>query len=549
VTRSDEGADQLDLPTTAELHRAAEDLFGHDELRPAQVDAAHALVAGRDVLLVLPTGGGKSLAYQLPAVLIDGPTLVISPLLALQRDQMDHLAEGGARTRAVRLSSAETPSERAQALSDIAAGAEFLFLSPEQLAIPDVMEQVQTLQPTLVAVDEAHCVSTWGHDFRPDYLRLGELLQVVDAPRIIALTATAAPPVRADIITRLRLRDPLTIVRGLGRANIHLRVERAITGDEQRRAVIEAAVSTSGPGIVYVRTRKAAQAYADALADAGLSAAAYHAGLPRRQRDDVHGRFSRGDLDVISATSAFGMGVDKSDIRYVLHASVPDSPDSYYQEVGRAGRDGEPAIGALFYRPEDLGLSRFFSAGIPAEDDVRAVVEAIDSADPASVDRKAMGERLDLGPRRLGRILNLVGEVCHEVVTPVDIVAAALERAEAYRSLQESRVTMMRAYAETTQCRQQFLLGYFGEQSSELCGNCDSCLAGTATTSSGSDVYTAQAQVTHAEFGDGVVMDTDDDVVTVLFEDVGYRTLHLPTVIERGLLTQTDTDQTSEVSA
>ena len=531
------------------LRRAAEEYFGHDELRPAQLEASQALVAGRDVLLVLPTGGGKSLAYQLPAVVIDGPTLVISPLLALQRDQIDHLSEGGHKTRAVRLSSAETAAERAQALADISAGAEFLFLSPEQLAIPDVMDQVRLLMPTLVAVDEAHCVSTWGHDFRPDYLRLGDLLQKLDAPRIIALTATAAPPVRDDIIARLRLRDPLTIVKGLARDNIHLGVERCITVEEQHRAVIDAVLSTSGPGIVYVRTRKAAQEYADALNDSGLSAAAYHAGLARRVREEVHTRFSAGKIDVITATSAFGMGVDKSDIRFVVHAQTPDSPDSYYQEVGRAGRDGEPAVGVLFYRPEDLGLSRFFVGGVPDDSDLRAVLAAVNHSDLLSVDRRTLSKQLGIGPRKLGRLLNLIADVSEQGSQLDDMVSAALARAEAYRALQESRITMMRAYAETTHCRQQFLLGYFGEETDTVCGNCDSCQAGTSSDAPMSAPYAVQSQVSHAEFGDGVVMDTDETVVTVLFENVGYRTLHLATVLERGLLTLSNTADTTEVSA
>ena len=370
-----------DEVTVERLREVADDLFGLDELRPAQIEAAAAVLDGRDVLLILPTGAGKSLAYQLPAVLINGPTVVISPLLALQRDQIDRLEARGEQTRAVRLSSAETAAQRAQALADVADGAEFLFLAPEQLANVDVLEHVAELKPTLVAVDEAHCVSTWGHDFRPDYLRLGELIEQLGAPRIVALTATAAPPVRDDIVSRLRLKRPLTIVKGLARDNIALSVERSVTGEDQERSVRERVLSTAGPGIVYVGTRKAAEEYADAFVTSGQRAEAYHAGLPKSLRDEVQARFFDGETDVIVATSAFGMGLDKPDIRFVFHANAPDSPDAYYQEVGRAGRDGEPALAVLFYRPEDLSLARFFTAGAPKPDDVARFVGAVDGWD------------------------------------------------------------------------------------------------------------------------------------------------------------------------
>jgi ATP-dependent DNA helicase RecQ len=528
------GTVAADTRTIATLQQTAEDLFGLDQLRPGQVEAAAALVEGRDVLLVLPTGGGKSLAYQLPAVLVDGPTLVISPLLALQRDQMERLTARSAHTRAVRISSAETDSENDQALVDIAAGAEFLFLSPEQLAKPEVLQRVADLGPTLVAVDEAHCVSTWGHDFRPDYLRLGELIEVLGSPRVIALTATAAAPVREDIVARLRLHNPLTIVKGLARDNIHLRVDRFVTAGDQERAVVEAATSMDGPGIVYVRTRKAAEQYADTLAQTGLSAAAYHAGLRQSTRDDVQTRFFDGGLDVIVATSAFGMGVDKADIRFVLHAHAPDSPDSYYQEVGRAGRDGRPAVAILLYRPEDLSLSRFFVVGVPAGDDVERVIGAVGEADLESLDRRRLAKRLGLGARKLGRILNLLQEV--DGATPAERVQAVTARALAHRSLTDSRLEMMRSYAETRQCRRQFLLGYFGEESTDLCGDCDNCRSGVATRTSEPAAFAIQSRVDHTDFGPGVVMDIDSDVVTVLFESVGYRTLHVPTVLERDLL-------------
>jgi ATP-dependent DNA helicase RecQ len=560
-----------DEVTVERLREVADELFGLDELRPAQVEAAAAVLDGRDVLLILPTGAGKSLAYQLPAVLINGPTVVISPLLALQRDQIEHLEARGEQTRAVRLSSAETPAQRAQALAEVADGAEFLFLAPEQLANAEVLERVADLKPTLVAVDEAHCVSTWGHDFRPDYLRLGELVEQLGAPRIVALTATAAPPVRDDIVSRLRLKRPLTIVKGLARENIALSVVRCVTGGDQERAVRERVLSADGPGIVYVGTRKAAEEYADAFVESGRRAEAYHAGLRKSLRDDVQARFFDGGTDVIVATSAFGMGLDKPDIRFVFHANVPESPDAYYQEVGRAGRDGEAAVAVLFYRPEDLSLARFFTAGVPKSDDVARVVGAVDGWDLAAMDRRALAERLGMGPRRLGRILGLLSEVSAEASgtsgsaagggSGVDadtdgaedtedpeqrrarLVEAISARAEAHRALQKSRIEMMRAYAETTSCRRQFLLGYFGEESSDLCGRCDNCREGSSSAAEadtrldGAAAFAVQSRVEHAEFGPGVVMSVDGDVLTVLFETVGYRTLHLPTVLERALLT------------
>ncbi|HZA04178.1 MAG TPA: RecQ family ATP-dependent DNA helicase, partial [Propionibacteriaceae bacterium] len=320
--------------TEDEITQAARRVFGYEQLWPGQYEAVRALLDGHDVLLVGSTGSGKSLAYQLPAVLLHGPTLVVSPLLALQADQVASLDERGERTSAARISSAETPKQRREALAAAAAGElEFVFLAPEQLANDDVREAIAALRPSLVAVDEAHCVSSWGHDFRPDYLRLGELLADLDNPRIIAMTATAAAPVRADIVERLRLHDPAVVVGGSARTNLYLAVERSLDEGDQRDRVLETVLGTAGPGIVYVRTRKATEAYAADLAEAGLAAAAYHAGLSKRVRDTVQDDFMAGRLEVMVATSAFGMGVDKPDIRFVVHAHAPESPDSYYQEV------------------------------------------------------------------------------------------------------------------------------------------------------------------------------------------------------------------------
>ena len=517
--------------------------FGHDQLLPGQEEVVRSLLDGHDVLLVSPTGSGKSLTYQAAGLLLGGCTIVVSPLLALQRDQVEHLEDAG--LVAARVSSAESAGERREAL-DAARGDDpvFLFLSPEQLANPEVLDEVAEIAPRLVAVDEAHCVSSWGHDFRPDYFRLGDLIDRLESPRVVAMTATAALPVREDVVERLHLADPRTVVTGFARDNIALSVVRASDPDHQRRTVldtVERAGAEGGCGILYCRTRRGAEEHAAALAERGLRVAVYHAGLSRRRREAAHDAFMSGELDLVVATSAFGMGIDKQDVRYVVHADVPESPDTYYQEVGRAGRDGEPATATLVYRPEDLSLGRFFSAAVPKPRDVVAVLAAQEAA---GVDEpRAVAEHCDFGPQKTGRLLNLLA-LAREALGPDEepraeaLARSAVERARAQRRLEESRVDMMRAYAETQRCRSDFLLAYFGEQRDEPCEVCDNCRAGrvTATVAGDDTPYPVQSTVRHGEFGPGTVTDVEDDRITVLFEDVGYRNLSLDVVEEHGLL-------------
>ncbi|SFC79118.1 ATP-dependent DNA helicase RecQ [Nocardioides terrae] len=526
--------------TIAKVRRAARERFDHDRLLPGQADATAALLDGHDVLLVAPTGAGKSLVYQLAGLLIDGPTVVVSPLLALQHDQITGIEASGAGARAVRISSAETQSERGEALERLAAGeVEFLFLAPEQLANAEVLEKVAALRPSLVAVDEAHCVSAWGHDFRPDYFRLGDLLGELGDHRTVAMTATAAPPVRDDIRDRLRLRDARTVVTGFVRDNLALRVVRVADESSQRQAVLDAVAAASGPGIVYCRTRPATEEYAELLAAQGRTPVVYHAGLGGRRRDEAHRRFMADEADLVVATSAFGMGIDKPDVRFVVHAQIPESPDTYYQEVGRAGRDGAPADGVLVYRSEDLALGRFFSAGLPRRRDVETVVAA---RGRVATEPAAVVEATGFGRRKAGRLLNLVALAEQTGASEADLTSTALDLAESRRSLEHSRVDMMRAYAETDRCRADFLVGYFGEGVDERCGVCDNCRDGRAPdpAEEKNAPFPTQSRVRHDEFGEGVVTDVEDDRLTVLFDEVGYRTLSVDLVTEQGLLAITD---------
>ncbi|NYG56046.1 RecQ family ATP-dependent DNA helicase [Nocardioides perillae] len=531
--------------TTLDVRAAARTHFGHDALLEGQLEAVTGLLEGHDVLLVAPTGAGKSLVYQLAGRLLDGLTVVVSPLLALQQDQVEAIEAAPTAAGAARLSSAESATQRRDALERAAAGeVGYLFCSPEMLADPDLRAELARLEPALVAVDEAHCVSAWGHDFRPDYFRLGPHVADLGRPRVVAMTATAAAPVREDLVTQLRLHEPLTVVTGFARPELTLQVERCHDAAGQHRRTVELAAQSAerGTGIVYCRTRPAAEELADELgeqlAESGRRVAAYHGGLGRRRREEVQQAFMAGDLDVVVATSAFGMGIDKPDVRWVLHAQAPESPDTYYQEAGRAGRDGEPATATLLYRPEDLSLGRFFSAGVPSKADVRRVVDAVREV---GSEPSAVVEQVPFGRRKAGRILNLLdlARVDGAAEGGVDaLVAGAVEVAEAHQRLDRSRVEMVRAYAETDRCRADFLLSYFGERLDAPCGQCDTCVAGTAADRVDERrlAFVPQQRVRHEEFGEGTVTDAEEDTVTVLFEDVGYRTLAVAVVQEHGLL-------------
>ena len=547
---------------TRRIREFAREVLGYDDFRPGQERAMQAVVGGRDTLAVLPSGAGKTAIYQVAGGLLEGPVLVVSPLIALQRDQVERLTElEGEAGRAAQLNSSLSAGDQREALEGIGNGTvRFLFLAPEQLVKPEVVDTIAAARPALFVVDEAHCVSAWGHDFRPDYLRLGGVIEQLGHPAVLALTATAAPPVRAEIVEQLGMRDPEVVVAGFDRPEIRLEVDHFADAHAKDEGVLDRVLAEigegRGPGIVYSATRKGTEQVAAGLADRGLRTQAYHAGLKKSEREDTQRAWMADELDVVVATTAFGMGIDKPDTRFVIHAEPADSVDSYYQEIGRAGRDGEPALAVLVYRQEDLGLRRFFAAGTPAEEELQQVAGLVAAAPAAGledgVDVRTLREETGRAATPLARDLNLLERVSAIVLdedgaahpaddapTPGEAAAAARELAEHHEKVDQSRVEMMRGYAETTECRRQFLLGYFGEQLDEPCGNCDNGTAGTAHEHAEADADTpvpVETPVEHSEWGAGAVMRLEDDRVVVLFDEVGYKTLGLAAVTEHDLL-------------
>jgi ATP-dependent DNA helicase RecQ len=532
------------------IERVARERLGFASLRPGQREAIEAVLAGRDTVAIMSTGSGKTAIYQIAGQLIDGATVVVSPLIALQRDQVDGESD------AALLNSTLSEREREEVFDDAGEGElEYVLLAPEQLANEEVLDRLRDARPSLFVVDEAHCVSEWGHDFRPDYLELAEVIERLGRPTVLALTATASPPVRDDIVEVLGLRDPELVIRGFDRPNIWLGVEPFREAEAKRRAVLDAVAAADPPGIVYAATKRATEELAGELRERGVRADAYHGGLSAGRRDAVQEAFMEDDgVDVVVATIAFGMGVDKANVRWVFHHDVSASVDAYYQEVGRAGRDGEPARAVLFYRPEDLGLRRFFAAGTVDRSALERVARLFALAEEPVEPADALGQ-LAVSKTKLITAVHRLEEVGFLAVSDdgrvraadgadaLDAVDDAVEQAaraeEDRHAFDRSRVEMMRAYAERRACRRAFVLGYFGEAFEPPCGACDMCDAGLGLGEAATEEaagFRAGERVRHPRWGDGTVGRVEGDLITVVFDSVGYKTLDAGLVAERGLL-------------
>ncbi|HRX18142.1 MAG TPA: RecQ family ATP-dependent DNA helicase, partial [Gemmatimonadales bacterium] len=430
--------------------------FGYDGFRPLQQRVLATVFEGRDVLAVLPTGGGKSLCYQVPALLASGPTIVVSPLIALMQDQVARLHRQG--IAAVTLGGDLAPGARDAALREMTAGRlPLLYVSPERLRGLAPLIAARGIRIARLAIDEAHCVVEWGHDFRPAYRRIGEARAMLGDPPVTALTGTATPDVREAITRSLRFRaGAATVVGSFDRPNLHFAVRRVSCDDERLARLVAVVRAQDAPAIVYGPTRNLVEGIARALLGAGVAAAPYHAGMQAHERRAVLEGFLDDRIRVVTATSAFGMGIDKPDVELVVHWTAPASPEAYYQEAGRAGRDGRPARCLLFAHPRDDAMPRRqLEVTYPRE----RLVEALWTAPAlrqrhaanvlASVDRLAEELRPDRGRVEWGGVRR--------------------RRREA-----ERRLAAMARYANARRCRRASLLAWFGEQV-RRCGGCDVC--------------------------------------------------------------------------
>ncbi|HEY2614148.1 MAG TPA: RecQ family ATP-dependent DNA helicase [Chthoniobacterales bacterium] len=479
-------------------HEALEKYFGFREFLDAQEEVISAIRGGADALVVMPTGGGKSLCYQLPALLMEGTTVVVSPLIALMKDQVDALERRG--IAATLINSSLGQDEQRERIRALARGEfKLVYIAPERFRSRSFVEALGQITIALFAVDEAHCLSMWGHDFRPDYFRLAQVLETLGQPQVAAFTATATPEVRRDILTHLSLREPREFVAGFARPNLKLLI-RQVANDAQKYERLHALIRENKTGIIYCSTRKRVEAVAETLKVAKISSILYHGGMNDEEREQAQNEFMQGRRDIVVATNAFGMGIDRADIRFVAHFDVPGSVEAYYQEAGRAGRDGEAATCELFFNHADTRVQEFFIEG--SNPPVEFIVQTYEMLRRAAAEKDEIQLSIrDMGAR-LGSEKNdmMVSSSLHVLDREgyIDRFDIPGRRVRGTRLLQpqvrgpqlkldvaklrekerrdRAKLKLMIDFAYARSCRQQAILRYFGQSDPARCGNCDICL-------------------------------------------------------------------------
>ena len=479
------GADPGPAVGTVREPRPAGDLttllrerFRLPSFRPHQEAVCHAVVAGQDVLLIMPTGAGKSLCYQLPGLARGGTTLVVSPLIALMEDQVAKLQELGLRAERIH-SGRDRAASRAVGHAWLEGRLDFLFIAPERLRVPGFPEMLARRTPALVAIDEAHCISEWGHDFRPDYRLLGERLPALRPAPVVALTATATPRVQADIAEQLALAAPRRFIHGFRRTNIAIEAATVKPGEDRTDTALRILREPERrPAIVYAPTRKGAEELAMALAADARKVAAYHAGMAAPRREHVQTAFLAGELDVVVATIAFGMGVDKPDVRSVVHTAMPSTLEGYYQEIGRAGRDGKASHAVLLYSWADRRTHEYFLERDYPEPEVLERLFRSLSAEPRPI--AELPRRARLGPEEAESALDKLWIHGGAVVEADSARVGHAGWRPAYvrqRAHKKEQLDEVLRFAESHGCRMLHLLRHFGDQEDRTrpCGRCDAC--------------------------------------------------------------------------